>query len=240
MRHAVVVSLSVMLAPLFVARAGASCDTTGADAADVAAARAAVTANCDCASAANHGAYVSCTGSQARATLVNQGCVGHVQRCAARSTCGRPGFVTCCRTNNTGVTKCSIKKSAAACKAPHGGSACAGALPSCCDACQNGGCVVPTTSTTTSSSTSVSSSTCTSTTTFPPCQPFGGGFCGGACSTGQMCQDNGMGGCTCVGPPVPCDQTNHSVCSTGVCPGGQSCHLIIIDAACGIVTCGCS
>jgi hypothetical protein len=96
------------------------------------------------------------------------------------------------------------------------------------------------TSTSTTTSSSVSNPTCTSTTTFPPCQSFGGGFCGGACSTGQTCQDDGAGGCSCVGPPVPCDQSNPSVCSTGTCSAGLSCHLIVIDAQCGIVVCGCS
>lgn len=247
-RSIVVLSLTLASAMSFASRAQAACDTAGADAADVAAARAAVAANCDCAGAVSHGAYLSCAGGKASATLVNHGCVGAVKRCAARSTCGRPGFVTCCRTNAKGVTKCSIKKDATKCKAPQGGSACAGTLSSCCDACQNGGCVVPTTtsssststSTSTSSTSSVSSSTCTSTTTFPPCHVGFGGFCGGACSTGQTCQDDGLGGCSCVGPPVPCDLSNHSVCSTGVCPDGQTCGLIVDNAQCGIVHCGCS
>jgi hypothetical protein len=234
-RSIVALSLIVAFAVSSSSLARAACDPAGADAVDVANARAAVAANCDCAGATSHGAYVKCAGTQATATLVNAGCASTVKRCASRSTCGRPGYVTCCRTNSKGVTKCSIKKGAAKCKAPNGGSACAGILSSCCDACQPGGCV----GTTTSTSTSVTSSTCTSTTLPQPCQPVGGGFCGGACSTGQTCQDDGMGGCSCVGPPVACGDSNHAVCSTGVCPVGESCNLIVDNAQCGIVHCGC-
>lgn len=228
----IVVLLTLISVVRFVPTARAACDRNGADAGDIATARAAVATNCSCAGA-SHGVYVSCAAQQAKATLVNHDCLGQVTRCAARSTCGRPGFVTCCRTNSKGVTKCSIKNSATVCKAPHGGSACTGTLSSCCDACQNGGCVGTTTTT------SVTGSTCTSTTTFPPCHSLGGGFCGGVCSTGQACQGDGVGGCSCVGPPVDCAFSNHSVCSTGVCPSGEACHLVVDDAACGIVHCGC-
>jgi hypothetical protein len=38
---------------------------------------------------------------------------------------------------------------------------------------------------------------------------------------------------------VPCDQSNHSVCSTGVCPDGQTCTFIVDDPQCGFVHCGC-
>ena len=117
----------------------ARCDATGADAGDVAAARAAVAANCDCAGP-SHGQYVRCAAEQARNTLVNPQCRGAVVKCAAKSTCGKAGFVTCCRTNSAGVTKCSIKASATKCTAPKGGSACVGNFPSCCDACATGGC----------------------------------------------------------------------------------------------------
>jgi hypothetical protein len=123
--------------------AHAKCDPTGADAADVAAARLAVATNCDCAGSANHGSYVSCAAKQARDTLVNKSCRGAVVKCAARSTCGKAGFVTCCRTDSHGKTSCSTKASMSACKAPKGGSACVGVQASCCDACTAGGCASP-------------------------------------------------------------------------------------------------
>src|SRR5439155_25462286 len=77
----------------------ARCDpSTDPDKSDIARARFAVARNCDCSGATNHGDYVSCAAQQANAVLVNKDCAGAVERCAARSTCGKPGFVTCCRT----------------------------------------------------------------------------------------------------------------------------------------------
>ena len=70
-------------------------------------------------------------------------CKGAVKTCAARSICGKPGFVTCCRTTAKGATRCSTKSSAALCKPPKQGSACVGQRPSCCDACVSGGCAEP-------------------------------------------------------------------------------------------------
>lgn len=123
----------------------ARCEATGADATDVANARAAVAANCNCAGATNHGDYVSCAAEQANATLVNKSCRGAVKRCAAKSTCGKPGFVTCCTTNSKGASKCKTKSDPALCVAPKDGTACVGQLASCCDACAGGTCVTTTT-----------------------------------------------------------------------------------------------
>lgn len=134
-----VAALALSLLAFTPQRGEAKCDPAGADAADVAAARAAVAANCDCAGAANHGAFVSCAAEQAKG-LANKSCRGAVVSCAAKSTCGKPGFVTCCRTKASGVTKCSTKSKADRCKPPKGGSACVGTLASCCDACTSSGC----------------------------------------------------------------------------------------------------
>ncbi len=41
------------------------------------------------------------------------------KKCAAHSTCGKPGEVTCCFTGKSGP-KCKIKKSAADCSAKGG------------------------------------------------------------------------------------------------------------------------
>ena len=115
------------------------------DAGDIATARAALAANCTCdpTGAVNHGQYVKCASEQAKMTLVNQSCHGAVVKCAARSTCGKPGFVTCCRTTSKGTTKCSTKSGADKCKPPKGGTACAGIFASCCDACTATGCASP-------------------------------------------------------------------------------------------------
>jgi hypothetical protein len=57
-------------------------------------------AACPCDSA-NHGRYVSCVAhvvnslSRMDPPLIPTNCKGKVKRCAARSTCGKPGFVVC-------------------------------------------------------------------------------------------------------------------------------------------------
>ena len=135
----------------------AGCGDNPGDAEAVAAARAQVAADCDCAGAPSHGAYVSCAAgvanerANAEPPLLPRYCKGAVKKCAARSTCGKPGFVTCCRTSSAGKTKCSTKRDAAHCVAPAGGAACAGDLTfsSCCDACTDGGCASPPTTSTT-------------------------------------------------------------------------------------------
>ena len=178
----------------------AKCDPTGdPDKTDIASARAAVAANCDCAAAASHGAYVSCAALQANAVLVNVSCAGAVKRCAAHSTCGKPaGAVTCSVTRSTG-TKCKIKRDAGHCRAPPGGTACVGSYTSCCDAT---GCV--TTTTTTSTTTTTGPTSCGNNVIDPgevcdgtalgPCAtpPFGGGFCGSpGFSNACRCCSNG-------------------------------------------------
>ena len=121
-----------------------------------------VTANCSCEEARNHGQYVKCVGRVVRAlTAANpefKNCRGKIIRCAARSTCGKEGFVTCNR-NVTGTcdttaglcldegitdvpclsdadcvvgTRCSTKRSAEKCEARGG---IVGTSPTCCSDC---------------------------------------------------------------------------------------------------------
>lgn len=128
------------------------CGDEPGDAAAVAAAREVVDTTCDCAGAENHGTYVSCAAdvanTRARDGLLPNSCKGVIKRCAAKSTCGKPGFVTCCRTGASGKTKCSTKSDAERCNPPAGGSACVGSFTSCCDACEAGGCTSPPSTTT--------------------------------------------------------------------------------------------
>jgi hypothetical protein len=127
----------------------APCDPMGADAADVATARAAVAAACDCAGVGSHSVYVSCASAVVDATLVNPGCRGVVRRCVVRSTCGRPGAVACCRTSAHGATRASIRFRAVSCRDGPRGVACVSPFASVCDACTATGCAtLPTTTTT--------------------------------------------------------------------------------------------
>jgi hypothetical protein len=113
------------------------CDNDAAGAA----ARGAAAAQCDCATAENHGQYVKCVGDVAKTRASNgqlpTECKGEVARCAAKSTCGKPEAVTCCRVDRRGKVRCSTKSNADKCRPPNGGAACVGATTSCCDACTN-------------------------------------------------------------------------------------------------------
>lgn len=121
---------------------GPPCDTAALDAA-----RIIVDAACPCDTAARHGAYVSCAvrtvNTAVRDGAILRSCKGLLKRGAAKSVCGKPGAVTCCRTNAAGRTKCSIKRSAAQCTPPSGGSACVSLKQSCLDACTDTGCTSP-------------------------------------------------------------------------------------------------
>jgi len=154
MRRGSLVLFGSALALLFtVGRAQAKCDPV-ADAGTISAARAFVATTCNanpttaCATATNHGTYVKCS-AQALKTFFannptdNKTCKGQIQKCAAKSNCGKPNFVTCCKTNAKGITKCSVPKDAAHCTAPHNGHACVSSFASCCDACTASGCASP-------------------------------------------------------------------------------------------------
>jgi len=114
--------------------------------------------------ATNHGHHVSCVArvvnGLAKTGMIPNNCKGKITRCAARSVCGKTGFVTChipvlgtCDTS-TGTcvedttlmctsdadcvlgTKCKIKASSDLCMAK-GGTV--GTSPTCCASC-----IVPT------------------------------------------------------------------------------------------------
>jgi hypothetical protein len=127
--------------------ASAACTNTAAVEAARTAAESACTAEGNgCANAPNHGQYVKCIAQKVNADAsLPKECRGAAKKCAAKSTCGKAGFVTCCRTkprsDGSTATKCSIKRDADHCKPPKGGTACAGAQSSCCDACDDDGCV---------------------------------------------------------------------------------------------------
>jgi hypothetical protein len=192
------------------------------DKSDIANARAAVAANCACAGATSHGAYVSCAAQQANTVLVNKSCAGVVKKCASKSTCGRPGFVSCCRTDAADRTSCSIKSNAATCTAPKGGRACVGSFASCCDACTTGGCVT----TTTATSTSTTTTTTTTTTTLPgPCGSSLFPQCGGECPANEMCiaeVDLTVPVDACVCEAQPACGGPYPACG-GACPAGLTC-----------------
>jgi len=96
---------------LFVAAPGvrAGCGDDPGDDAAVAAARTQVATDCPC-DTSGHGQYVKCakTVAKQRATAdpptLRAECKGQVVRCAAKSRCGKPGFVQCCYPRDDGST----------------------------------------------------------------------------------------------------------------------------------------
>lgn len=137
------------------------------DSAAVAMTRMQADQQCPCAGAADHGAYVKCVAGVAKAavtagTLPKQ-CSGAVKKCAAKSTCGKLDFVTCCITKN-GATKCKTAKDSATCIGKGGA---VGACASCCDACTPDGCSTSTTTTTTTTTITTTTITATTSTTTP-------------------------------------------------------------------------
>jgi len=126
---------SLLLASAPVAFANcAKDDPTGSK---VLAARQQASSTCPCATATKHGAYVKCvagvadTLSSGTNPSLPKSCKGAVKKCAAHSTCGKSGTVTCCLTTAKGP-KCKVKKDAAHCTAKQGTT---GTCRSCCDAC---------------------------------------------------------------------------------------------------------
>jgi hypothetical protein len=121
-----------------------------------------VDAECSCSEAANHGRYVKCVGKIIRQLTSEhpefKNCRGKLVRCAARSTCGKEGFVTCTKVKlgtcdtiggycmDEGLTdvpcisddqcvlssRCSTKRSAEICEARGG---IVGDSATCCSNC---------------------------------------------------------------------------------------------------------
>src|SRR2546427_10333954 len=131
----------------------------------------AVDESCPCDAAANHGSYLKCVaralGQLAAQAAVPHPCVGRIMRCAARSTCGKPGAVTCqtaestcdapngtctnapsvsCTADSDCGTECSIASSADSCQTA-GGTV--GTGTTCCAVCTTTTTSATTTTTTT-------------------------------------------------------------------------------------------
>jgi hypothetical protein len=187
----------------------ARCGDDPGDAQALTDARGQVDADCDCAGAASHRDHVRCALGVAR-TRVDAGqlrsqCRGAVKRCAAKSTCGKPGAVSCCIPHD-GSTRCRIARDTGSCTARGGSS---GTCPSCCDA-SGGGCV-PTT-----------------TTTLPPCG-MTAPQCNGTCFGDDICVNSG-GVCACHQVNF-CTGGSYPTCD-GTCPAGSTCFNSGPDCRC--------
>jgi hypothetical protein len=204
----------------------ATCFRDDIDGMKRAAARTDIAANCDCSSLSHHD-YVQCATLRLKAnpTGLPQSCKADVLTCSKRSTCGRPGSVTCCTERPHGPVKCSIKKDAGHCTPPKGGESCVGMLSICCDACdatKNPPCApIP-----------------TPTPSPRPCGlevPFN--ICGGACPNGSECGSIGLKLCGCVpSGTTPCGNDAPPTCG-GSCSSGDACYPILIAGSVSVCSC---
>jgi hypothetical protein len=136
--------LGALLGSLVGAGTASSQCTTAEDLLAVAATRARIDQQCDCANAITDGLYKKCAlgvaNGDVTALRLPRQCRKIVIKCAARSTCGRPiGYHPCCKTNRLGKTRCKIVPPGL-CKSGPGGSHCFSLTKiSCCDACTGPG-----------------------------------------------------------------------------------------------------
>ena len=142
-----VVCLGLSAPHCAVAATSDRCFDRPGDVCEVAAARATVASQCDCAGAPDHGTHVRCAAGVADTAVAENRlaptCRNEVVRCASKSTCGRTGRVTCCRVGADGRKRCGVKHEGSSCRAPQGGRACLGTATSCCDACTAPACPTP-------------------------------------------------------------------------------------------------
>jgi cysteine-rich repeat protein len=239
-----VISLAVLVLGAGTA-AAAPCSST-----DLAALRETVETACPCADATSKGAYVKCVKGKLKTDGVKGSCKKGMIKAAAKSVCGRDGFVVCCQPGKKGKV---VK--AAQCK----GTACEGvANPAFSvfpltglDCSAAGAC--PTSSTTSTTTTSLAptttttcvSGTTTTTTTLPGLCV--GGIPNGMDETGEECDDDDLdtaNGCTnecttcgngTVTPPETCDDSDlesgdgcdancrPTGCGNGLLVGAETC-----------------
>jgi hypothetical protein len=205
--------------------ASASCGTDDPTGAKVLAARQAASATCSCATAADHGSYGRCVAGVAN-TLSSgtnpslpPSCKGAVKRCAAHSTCGKPGAITCCFATTAGTT-CKIEADAAHCTAKQGTP---GTCASCCDACPAPGTPDCETATTT---------TTTTTTLFPTCSGWDTGPCGSCSGVNACLNDVADHPNNCSTAPCFCggDITSNANCgSDSDCNAGAKCLFLVVQ-----------
>lgn len=148
-RRAVAVVVALLAAPVadgspVAAAVVPRCDASGADAEAIGAVRDAVASACPCEAAEGHRRHVRCATRVIDRAVADgelpKRCRTIVRRTAVRSTCGRGDAVTCCLELADGRRRARIRRDAAHCRPPAGGTACVGTYASLPDACDETGC----------------------------------------------------------------------------------------------------
>jgi cysteine-rich repeat protein len=211
---------------------------------DLAALRASVEQACPCAEASSGGAYKKCVKDKLKADGVKGSCKKGMMSTAAKSVCGRSGFVVCCQPGKKGkVVKTAKCKRGTVCEAvassdfsvfPLSGLDCSAA-----GACPTSSTTTTSTTVATSSSTSTTSTPVPTTTTTTEPNLCVGGLPNGSQETGEQCDDDNVDptdGCTnacticgngTITPPETCDDQQDPPVS------GDGC-----DANCKTTACG--
>jgi hypothetical protein len=145
MRHFASVVFTLLLASTLPALARPTCDVSGADAAALASAYAAIDTECPCDSATGPSAYHHCAretvDTLVAAASLPATCRRDAQRYANDSTCGREGALVCCRADGNGRTRHRIVRDSLRCVDVAEYVACVSAWQSLVTGCDASGCV---------------------------------------------------------------------------------------------------
>jgi hypothetical protein len=183
----------------------AACDVTGADAAALAASRAAVDAACPCAAATSRGAYRMCGSAAIRSSIAStalpRGCKREALRHVHLSVCGRSGAAVCCRVRTDGKLRHGVVGKPASCATTPRFTACVSTWQSVAIGCDPTGCVpspvcgngiLEAGETCDPPDDFLCSPSCHTTT----CDPSPGPCGNGTIDAGEACEPPGVGSCT--------------------------------------------
>jgi cysteine-rich repeat protein len=205
---------------------------------DLATIRQLVELACPCSDQGSPGTYKRCVKGKLKADGVKGSCKKQMMKTAAKSVCGKAGFVVCCQPGKKGKVVKTAKCRGTACQPgvangfsvfPNSGSDCSAA----------GACPTTTTTTTTTTTVADTTSTTSSTTTTTLPNLCVGGLPNGTPETGEECDDGNLDptdgcteACTTCGSQ-PATVTPPETCDDGNLTSGDGC-----DANCRTTGCG--
>jgi cysteine-rich repeat protein len=205
--------------------------------------RGTVEAACPCADEATSKVYKSCVKGKLKADGTKGSCKKQMLQTAAKSVCGKSGFVVCCTPGKKGKVVKSSKCKGTACVSGSGGGF--SVFPLTAGDCSAAGECPTTTSTTTTVTTTTAAESSTTTTTLP--NLCADGLPNGSPDPGEECDDGNLDptdGCTeactvcgnsTVTPPEVCDDgntTNGDGCDANCRPTGCGNGLPVSPETC--------
>jgi cysteine-rich repeat protein len=233
-----IVSLVIIAGALW-ARVAAAAPCT-----DLATIRQDVETACPCADQSTAASYKQCVKAKLKSDGVKGSCKKQMVVTAAKSICGKSGFVVCCTAGKKGkvVKTAKCKKGTACTSGPAGDFSLFPLTGADCSAA--GDCPTTTTSSTSTTTTTSGETTTTTTTLANLCKD---GFPNGTMDAGEECDDNNLNpvdgctaACTVCGngtttPPEECDDgnlTSGDGCDANCQPTGCGNGLIVAPETC--------